>query len=442
MDFLIFDAMLLVYTQQISPRFKFIFKQLCTRIIGIPVSFTTKVEDFVAHDSLKMSYNPQPLGNEFHVQSHKILFQQGITDLNIQVHDWDDTKCFFPSNDRSDLPFDIFAASFFMLSRYEEHLPHVKDEYGRYSAFESISLKNGFLHQPVVDIWAMKFKDVLSARFPDFTFPERRYSVVPLIDVPMAYYFLRKGILRTVGGTISDLVHLRFRQLYQRYLVLLKFQKDPYDTFSWIINKQKQYKKKFLVFFLIGNYSTYDKNTSINKKAFVNLIKSVADYCRVGLKFSFIALDKPQIMKREKERMESILNTDLEISRNSFSRVNLPATYREMVNLEVKEDYTMGYVDQPGFRAGTCTPFLFYDLDYEVQTPLLIHSYQIMDFALLRHKSLLDKQEELERIMDEVKKVNGLFIPVFHNYSFLDEGRWNGFKELFNLVLSSANETQ
>ena len=77
--------MLLVYTHKITPRLNYIFKQVCTRILSIPVSFTTQVEEFIAHDSLKMSYSAQQLGNEFHVKSHSILFEQGLADNDIHV---------------------------------------------------------------------------------------------------------------------------------------------------------------------------------------------------------------------------------------------------------------------------------------------------------------------------------------------------------------------
>lgn len=432
--------MLLVYTHKITPRLRYVFKQICARILGIPVHFTTTIEEFIAHDSLKMSYTRQPLGKELFVRSHELLFEQGLNDIEIHVQDWEDTKCFFTTNEKSSLPYDIFAASFYLLCRYEEYLPHVKDEYGRFTASESLAYKSGFLNQPVVDIWAYKFKAVLQEVFKDFDFPEKSYSIQPIIDVPMAYYFKQKGFLRSIGGTVNDLIRLKIKRFYHRYLILAGFKRDPYDTFKWIINKQKTTKFKFIVFFLIGDYSTYDKNINVNKKKFVSLIKSVSDYCKVGLKASYLALDDLEILKKEKKKMESIINYELEVSRNSFSKINLPESYRNLIELEIKADYTMGYLNQLGFRAGTCTPFLFYDLDYEVQTPLHVYSYHCIDFALLKKQSYLDKKEELQRIISQVKKVNGLFTPIFHNYAFSDEERWKGFRDLFNLVLESAHE--
>ena len=430
--------MLLVYTHKITPRLKYTFKHICKRILGLEVKFTSKVEDFIAHDSLKMSYTKQPLSNELFVRSHSLLFEQGLSDLDINVQSWDNTKGFFLAGERSDLPYDIFAASFYLLSRYEEYLPHVKDEYGRFMAKESIAFTNRFLNQPVVDIWAYKLRDVLQQKFPEYKFHERYYEVSPVIDVPMAYYFRQKGLLRTIGGSLSDIGRFKLKQFYQRYSVLMGFKRDPYDTFKWIITKQKQFKKKFMVLFLLGDYSTYDKNINTNKKEFISLIKSVADYCDIGIKASYFALDDLSILKKEKLKIEVITNKVLEAVRNSFSKLNLPTSYRNFVELEIHQDYSMGYVDTLGFRAGTCTPFQFYDLDYEVQTPLKINPYHCMDFALIKYQSLLDKTEHLQKLIDEIKAVNGTFTPIFHNYTFSDSEQWEGFRSLFNLILESA----
>jgi len=427
--------MLLVYTHRISPRLKYIFKHICTRVLDIPVSFTSTIEDFIAHKGMKMSYAIKPLGNEIFIRSHGLLFEQGLSDIDINVQSWGQTKCFFKTDDKSSLPFDIFAAAFYMLSRYEEYLPHVKDDYGRFTAKESLAFKHGFLDQPVVDIWAFEFRRLLKAHFSNFSFNDRKYTVNPVIDVPMAFYFKHKGLMRSIGGTLNDLSKLKFKRLYNRFLVNLGFKPDPYNTFDWIIAEQKKFKNKFKVFFLIGDYSTFDKNINISKKPFVTLIKSVSDYCLIGLKASFFALNDDSVLKLEKKNMEKVINTVLERSRNSFSKLNLPHSYRQLIELEINEDYTMGYVNANGFRAGTCTPFLFYDIDYEIQTPLMVHSFHVMDYVLLKHNSLLDKKEELQHIINQIKQVNGSFVPVFHNYCFSEEERWSGFKELFKMIL-------
>jgi hypothetical protein len=72
---------------------------------------------------------------------------------------------------------------------------------------------------------------------------------------------------------------------------------------------------------------------------------------------------------------------------------------------------------------------------------LQIHPFCCIDYALLKKHSFLDKKEELQRLIQQVKDVNGIFTPVFHNYAFSnDDERWKGFKDLFSIILGSVND--
>jgi len=431
--------MILVYTPKITRRIEYIFKHIFINIIGLEVNFTSKVDVFVSFEGPKLSYAPKKLYNEFYIKSNSILLEQGFSDVDIDVKNWEDSKCFF-YNENGTIPFDIFAASFYLISRYEEYLPHLKDVYGRFSFQESIAHKNNFIEDPVIDIWAYKLKDSLCSFFPNIIFNDRKFKLKTIIDVPSVYYYKNKGFLRTIGGVFTDLIRFNPKNIYSRFLVIFRLQKDPYDTFNWIINKQKQVTDKFLFFFLVGKFSTYDKNISLVKQPFINIIKFVSDYSKIGLKLSFFALSNLDILKNEKADIESITNRDLTISRNSFSKVNLPINYRNLIKLNIREDYTMGYVNKIGFRASTCTPFLFYDIDNDIQTPLLINPYNLMDYSLLKINSFLDKKEKVIALINKVKSVNGTFTSVFHNYSFSNEIRWNRFKEIFEIIINSNND--
>ena len=91
--------MLLVYTHKITPRFSYIMRHMFTRILGIEVIYTTKVEDFIKHSGAKITYSKQPLQNEFFVRSNDLLFQQGINDFPIKMSRWGDIPCFFSAGD-------------------------------------------------------------------------------------------------------------------------------------------------------------------------------------------------------------------------------------------------------------------------------------------------------------------------------------------------------
>ena len=157
--------MLLVYTHKITPRLNYIFKHIFTRILGLEVEFTTTIEEFVAAEGMKLSYTKQALGNELFVKNNDLLFNQGIDYLDINMVQWEDVPCFFQTNFSALVPCDIFAASFYLISRYEEYLPHVKDQYERYPASESLAYQHKFLDKPIIDIWAYKFRDILLDKF-------------------------------------------------------------------------------------------------------------------------------------------------------------------------------------------------------------------------------------------------------------------------------------
>ncbi|MDP5093055.1 MAG: polysaccharide deacetylase family protein [Polaribacter sp.] len=432
--------MILIYTHKITPRVRYIFRHILSRILLIPVSFTSKIEEFVAHDGPKISYTKMPLGNEFFIKSNDLLFEQGVNDLEISMQKWDDIPCFFATNARSTIPFDIFAASFYLISRYEEYLPHVKDIHGRYTATQSLAFKYRFLEKPVVDIWAFKLLKILQEKFPNYTFKKRAYKFISTIDVDNAFAYKHKSFIRSVGGFFKDLIHLKLVEVWSRLIVLLNFKNDPFDTFPKLLRLKKEMNVNTIFFFLIGNYTSFDTNVSASKKKFRLLIKDIVDYASVGLHPSYFSTQDAVMIKKEKERLENITNMPVLRTRQHYLRFNLPETYQILIDLEIEEDYSMGYASHVGFRASTCTPFYFYDLDFEIQTPLKIFPFALMDTTLNDYMKLTPKQSlgKIKELKDEVKAVNGTFITLFHNESLSDYLRWKGWKRLYDSMLKIA----
>lgn len=431
--------MLLVYTHKITPRVTYIFKHIFLRILQIPVSFTTNIEAFIAHKGLKLTYSKSALSSEFYVRSHDLLYDQGINDIDITILKWDNVPCFFPAGESSSIPFDIFAASFYLISRYEEYLPHVRDVHERFPADESIAFKNGFLEQPLIDIWAYKFLEILKERFPDYNFKSRAFEMISTIDVDLAYSFKNKGIVRTVGGFFKDIVQFNIVNFWHRFLTILNFRKDPFDTFSELLEIKKTHKVETLFFFLVGDYTTFDKNISWGNRKFQSLIKSVGDYAKIGLHPSYFSFKDMAMLKKEKKRLESIINTPVVFSRQHYLRLSIPETYQHLIDLDIEADYTMGYAKHAGFRASTCTPFYFYDLDFEIQTPLKIFPFAFMEGTLKDYMGL-DNDASLAKILElkeNVKKVNGTFISLFHNESLSETGDWIGWKAIYLKMLNA-----
>ena len=432
--------MLLVYSHRITPRIRYIFKHILTRTLLIPVSFTSKVEDFVAHNGLKLSYTKTALGSEFFIKSNDLLFEQGVNDLEINVQKWDDVPCFFATNINSSLPFDIFAASFYLITRYEEYLPHVKDTHGRFTAEQSLAFKYKFLEKPVIDIWSYKFLLLLKERFPDYTYKTRKYNYISTIDIDNAYAYKHKSFIRGFGGFFMDIFRFKLRDVWNRTAVNLNLKKDPFNTFNELLSFKKEFNIKTIFFFSIGDYTTFDTNVSASKNKYKLLIKNVQDYALVGLHPSYFTMNNASMLKKEKGRLENITNTTIKKSRQHYLRFNLPETYQQLIDLEIDEEYSMGYASNVGFRASTCTPFYFYDLDFEIQTPLKVFPFALMDTTLNDYLKLTPKQSlgKIRDLRNEIKAVNGTFITLFHNESLSDYLRWKGWKRLYESMLKIA----
>lgn len=431
--------MLLIYTQKLTPRISYIFKHICLRILGIDVLFTSVIEEFIAHTGPKISYGKKPLGNELFFQSEGLLEQQGLEAIEVTVKKWKDTYGFFSVSNSSALPFDIFSSSFFMLTRYEEYLPHVKDETGRFMASESLAFKEGFLHQPIVDIWAYIFKGKLLDAFPEMDFPQKKIIIHPVIEAAQPYAYKQKGIFRSVVGYFDSLVQGKFLNIINRTQVILGLKRDPLDTFKWIVNKSNRSNFRLTIFFLLGNALSFNESMNTHRQKFKLLIKYVSDYKDVGLIFSFNALSNYDILKSEKRRMEEITNRSLSSSMNSEFLVNLPDIYRHLVELEVNRDFTMVFRNTVGFRAGTCTPFLFYDLDYEIKTPLVVHPAAMTTFAF--HKKYASDIEKIVNAMiAEVENVNGTFTMIFSNKDFSSEESNKIWRSIFSEKLQEYAE--
>ena len=407
--------MLLIYTHKITPRLTYVMRHIFVNILGVELDFTTKVEDFIKHTGPKITYTKQPLQNEFFIRSNELLFEQGISDIQLNIADWDGTPCFFSAGERSNLPFDIFAASFFLIARYEEYLPHVKDIHGRFSPKDSIAFQNGFLQKPVVDIWAFKLLAALKERFEDLEYKDRSYDYISVIDVATSHCYANRGFARGLAGLIMDLGTFKIKRVFERIAVQLNRQKDPYDNFAELIELHNKYKVKCNFFFQFADYSKYDKNVSTNSMNFKSLIKYVADYVPVSLAASYSSFTDLELLKKEKAKLEEVINRPVNNSKMRYNRVDVPETYRNLIEAGFTDDFTMGYTFELGFRAGTCTSFQFYDIPLEVKQPIKVHPFAIHDYALSKIKRDEAIFQQVKKLMWEVKAVNGTLIAMFTN---------------------------
>lgn len=427
--------MLSIYTPQLTNRIRYTFDLFFKELLRVPFQLISNRDQFFAAPHPKMSYDQNPVTDELCFGAVYLLFEKGVKLHEIQVEDFDGTKAFFRLQGVQEyaLQFDPFAAAFYLVSRYEELLPHVKDQFGRFPAKESLAYKNGFLQVPVVNRYALMVKAKLQERYPEMDFPEREFEFIPTYDIDSAYAYLNKGIIRNAAGLTNSLLQLDLVTLRDRLKVLTKLKRDPYDTYDFLHEFHRKHDLNPIYFFLVGDYDEFDKNISITITEFRELITSIADTADVGIHPSYASNTDISKLKKELGNLAQILKRDIRKSRQHFLKLTLPETYQNLLEHGITDDYTMGFATQIGFRAGTCSPFYFYNLENENKTNLRIHPFAVMDATLNYYQGLTPRQfpDVVYPVIDEIKKVNGTYISLWHNNSLSEEKEWSGWKKVY-----------
>lgn len=440
---------LLIYTPKITPRLNYIFDFVFNELLGLSYSFTDDFNEFLNSSSIKIQYSQTyvPVSNSLFLKAAPLLFELDIKAQNIEVFEWHDTKAFFKTDSHSFIPFDIFAASFYLLSRYEEYLPFEADKYGRFPSNESIAFMHGFLKQPVVDIWAGYLKTELLKHHQKLKFIERRFRFLSTIDIDNAYAYLHKGFLRNFLSSAKLFCLLKWAGLAEKIKVHLQKIKDPYDSYSFLEEIHAKYKLRPIYFLLTAKYAKHDKNISPNKKAFNGLVQNLSKNAEIGIHPSFKSNRNTDIIRWEKEKLEKVLDKKINKSRQHFLILKFPETYRKLIKLGICEDYSMGYAASPGFRAGTCSPFYFFDLPDNSPTKLKITPFALMDAGLKDYNGLDAGAaiKEIKNIIENVENVNGLFVCLWHNESLGSKKTWMNwkvtYKEMIDYALSKASQS-
>ena len=116
----------------------------------------------------------------------------------------------------------------------------------------------------------------------------------------------------------------------------------------------------------------------------------------------------------------------------------MPETYQAWESAGIKHDYTMGYADEPGFRAGMARPFHFYDLSRERRTGLSIVPFQVMDGTLRQYRLLTPEASiaVIRSLVNATRRVGGLFVSVWHNTSLSESNGWEGWRKVFEETLA------
>jgi hypothetical protein len=429
--------MILIYCDKATQRLTYITQHIFDGVLGIKSQLCTDADAFKTYTGHKINYSNRDMPNIVSMIPHHLLFEENIVPQPVEIHRYKDMPvCFQTKPFHEPLPFDIFAACFFFLSRYEEYLPHHKDRHQRYDEKESIAYRHKFLHLAVVDCWIEELANVLKNNCPDIAFKDGKYAFIPTYDIDSAYACRHKGLFWNVAGGVRSFLRGDFKGIKTRIEVLTGRKQDPYDTFDYLSALHQRHKLHPCYFFLVAQrWSAYDKNINPANRYFQNLMKHLNLHADAGLHTSYYVKDDPKRINAEIASLQNILQTPITKNRHHYLRFSLPDSYRLLISKGIKEDYSMGYVQTAGFRAGTCKPFLFFDLQNNKTSNLLLYPLLFMENAFSGIQNPQDIIDFILPYIQEVKRHNGVLVTLFHNQSFNPETEGAKWKTVYERII-------
>ena len=318
---------------------------------------------------------------------------------------------------------DIVYNTFFYISRAEELVNLERDAHDRFLAKYSILGKNNRLMIPVVDEYARMLMKLLGLALPSPAFSQ--IYLTHDIDSVEQYRHWR--------GAIGGLVRGHWREVLS---ALNDVHNDPAFTFSWLIKQDKKVESAKVLYFV--------KDT--NGKGL--------DYPQYKLDGKDYTIAK-QLIEHSEAKLgwhssyygaEASLKGDIDRSfhRSHYLRCSIDRM-QELVDMGVKDDFTMMFADQIGFRLQTTRAVRWINPKTMELTDLTLHPMTVMDCTLSNVQYMgLNEDEayfECQRLFEKVYQNAGELILLWHNTIVTKDGYHRSlYPKLLNLLIETRDE--
>ena len=403
---------IILFTEKITNRIEYIFDFIFHDFSGIDYKTTTDFQEFSQSDLPKINFSNLFIENEINLNVDELLLETTIRkDINYTLLN-ELGKCFY------------------WLSRYEEYIakPEQFDEHNRFLGSDLDYSK------PIVDEICLEIQHKIKTKFPEVSFKQRVFKQINTHDIDYSWKYLHHSPKVKIGSLFKKIVKGNFSEAKQQIKVLNQQKKDPYDTFDYLKTLAEKHQIETIFFWLLGDYTTFDKNHHWENEAQKKLINTIITWAEIGIHPSYQTNNQEDKLKTEINRLEKIINQPIKKSRQHFIKLSFPHTYQQLLINKISEDYTMGFPHQLGFRAGTSTPYKWFDLSTNEQTLLIIYPFVAMDVTLKNYLKLTPQQalEEIKQLKQTIKAVNGTFITLFHQSNLNED--WAEWRKVYESI--------
>lgn len=327
---------------------------------------------------------------------------------------------------------DILAATFFMLSRWEETLGVARDVHGRFTAAQSVAYKQRFLDIPIIDQYALILREWIKLLKPDWQPAVSRFKIKLTHDIDRPWrYAGTDGYFRALGSALlhGDVSGARAHAAFVRRI--FSKTRDPFYTSIYTLGEIScRFGLQSNFYFMAAKRGEYQNgyDPALLHSCFQALLK---DGHTIGLHPGYFTLNKITELQAEKQKLEAALGQPVTEGRQHYLRFQVPHTWRHWAQAGLKVDSTMGYADHEGFRCGTCHPYTPFDVERDEEMDLLEVPLIVMDGTLFSYRkfSPSEAKAKMIQIANRCAEAGGTFTLLWHNSSL--DFEWNMWRQVY-----------
>ena len=439
---------LTIYTSNLNTkRLQFVAEHIFNRILGIDFQLTNDKNFYLSQAGNQIWYADEKPKTGLHIIPQGLLFETNIHSIDdLQTAKYHNLFCFFYS-EKGDIPFDLFSATFYRLSLYEEYLPHITDVHGRFRHQDSLLFQNDVLEIPVIDRWAYFLKEeLIKLGASENHFSLRKFRFISTYDIDFPYLYRYKSLIKNTLGFLRDIFLRKWDKAKERYQVLLHRITDPYlSAIENIERLHQEHHHPYYLFVLLGKSGRFGHSNTYNPKDYHRHISQLKNV-EIGLHPSYKTLYHPEILQKEKAKLEKTVKREMTCSRQHFLRMHTPETFRDLLANGFWHDFSLSFAHASGFRSGTAIPHPFFDLQKNETSDLLLHPTVFMDSTFVFHQkqSPEEVEKKIRKLIDECKKSGGDYLSLWHNSNLSgneNENLWiNTWFRTFMYAKSTEND--
>jgi len=424
-----------IIVKQASKRFVYTCEVIFKQVLKLDYRFY-EINHFQLLDESKKPGNNDVIINygitdlnrkSLNIYNFGLLFNDDLTEMYPDSAQCKDSLKLFPAPTHNyDIDFDVFSASFYLLTEYYHYFNPKYDKHQRYDE----SSFTCYFSKPWVNIWANVLLEKIKIKYPEFQLPVKSFSFDFTFDVDHPFAFNNRGIPGKLAF-FNDLLRADFKNFNDRLTSQIS-RRDPYNTFDFIFQQIVGQKARF--FILASQFSKYDSRVSISKKAYADIIRGIVN-CgyEIGIHPSYYSFINKQIIRYEKEYLEKTAKVSIISARQHYLKYSLPSTRQYYTESGIVNDFNSVCISNTGFKNAISNAFTWFDLTKNLMTNLTIHPSAIMDVSLNIYQKMKVEQayDEIVAKIALTDKYGGNFSMLWHNNSLSEIHGWQGWRELF-----------